>query len=242
MPASFVVHAEVVLEGDRRERLVLALDLDVLLGLDRLVQAVAPAPPGHQAAGELVDDQDLAVLHHVVDVALVEGVGAERLVHVVERVDLAGIVEVRNAQRLLDLGDAVLGQDGVPRLLVDREVGLLLEARDHAVDDVVLLGRFLGGPDDDERRSRLVDQDRVDLVDDRVVEELPDRLALLVGDFLRVRPLDVVLERELHVVAQVVEAELVVLPVGDVARCRRPGAPCRSSPWRMTPTERPRNL
>ena len=36
-----LVHAEVVLEGDRRERLVLALDLDALLGLDRLVQAVA---------------------------------------------------------------------------------------------------------------------------------------------------------------------------------------------------------
>ena len=38
-----LVEAEVVLERDRRERLVLALDLDVLLGLDRLVQAVGPA-------------------------------------------------------------------------------------------------------------------------------------------------------------------------------------------------------
>ena len=173
-----LVHAEVVLEGDRRERLVLALDLDVLLRLDRLVQAVAPAPAGHQPAGELVDDQDLAVLHHVVDVALVEGVGAQRLVHVVERVDLARVVEVRDAEHLLDLGDAVLGEDGVPRLLVDGEVGLLLEARDDAVDDVVLLGRLLGRARDDQRRPRLVDQDRVDLVDDRVVEELPDRLAL----------------------------------------------------------------
>ena len=64
-----LVHAEVVLEGDGRERLVLALDLDLLLGLDRLVQAVAPAAARHQAAGELVDDDDLAVLDHVVDVA-----------------------------------------------------------------------------------------------------------------------------------------------------------------------------
>ena len=65
-----LVHAEVVLEGDGGERLVLALDLDAFLGLDRLVQAVGPAPAGHHAAGELVDDDDLAVLDQVVDVAL----------------------------------------------------------------------------------------------------------------------------------------------------------------------------
>jgi hypothetical protein len=54
------VQAEVVLEGDRRQGLVLGLDRHAFLGLHRLVQAVAPAPPGHQAAGELVDDDDLA--------------------------------------------------------------------------------------------------------------------------------------------------------------------------------------
>ena len=43
MPASLPVHAEVVLEGDRGERLVLALDLDAFLRLDGLVQSVAPA-------------------------------------------------------------------------------------------------------------------------------------------------------------------------------------------------------
>ena len=64
-----VVHAEEVLEGDRRQRLVLFLDGDVLLGLDRLVQAVGPAAARHLAAGVLVDDEDLAVLDEVVDVA-----------------------------------------------------------------------------------------------------------------------------------------------------------------------------
>jgi hypothetical protein len=64
---------------------------------------------------------------------------------VVEGVDLARVVEVRDAERLLDLGDALFGQDGVSRLLVDGEVGLLLEARDDAVDDVVLFGRLFGG-------------------------------------------------------------------------------------------------
>ena len=89
-----LVHAEVVLEGDRGQGLVLGLDLDALLGLDRLVQAVGPAPAGHQAAGELVDDDDLAVLDDVVDVLLVEGVGAQRLLDGVERLDVGRVVEV----------------------------------------------------------------------------------------------------------------------------------------------------
>ena len=63
-----LVEAEVVLERDRRERLVLLLDLDALLRLDRLVEALAPAAAFHDPAGELVDDLHLAVLDHVVDV------------------------------------------------------------------------------------------------------------------------------------------------------------------------------
>src|SRR5690606_23900494 len=48
-----VVELEEVLVRDRRERLVLALDLHALLGLDGLVQALAEAPAGHEAAREL---------------------------------------------------------------------------------------------------------------------------------------------------------------------------------------------
>jgi len=66
------VHAEVVLEGDGGEGLVLLADGDALLCLDRLVESVGPAAAGHEAAGELVDDDDLALLDDVLDVALVE--------------------------------------------------------------------------------------------------------------------------------------------------------------------------
>ncbi len=65
-----LVEAEVVLEGDRRQRAVLTLDLYALFGLDSLVQSLAVAPTGQHASGELVDDQHLAVAHDVVFVAL----------------------------------------------------------------------------------------------------------------------------------------------------------------------------
>ena len=71
--------------------------------------------------------------------------------------------------------------------------------------DAVRLGIFrrvvVGEAGDDERRSRFVDQDVVDFVDDGVIERTLDL------DFLG----------RLHVVAQIIEAELVVGAVGDVA-------------------------
>ena len=77
---------------------------------------------------------------------------------------------------------------------------LALEHRRHLVHALVDLGAVLGPPGNDERRTRLVDQDRVDFVDDRVVQ-----LAL-----------EAVAHLHRHVVAQVVEAEFVVGAVGDV--------------------------
>ena len=78
-PRELVVHPEVVLQRDRRERLVLLLDAHALLRLDRLVQTLGPAPSLEDPAGELVDDLDLAVDHRVVDVALEQRLGLQRL-------------------------------------------------------------------------------------------------------------------------------------------------------------------
>ena len=97
-----LVHAEVVLEGDGGQRLVLALDLDAFLGFDGLVQTVAPAAARHQAAGELVDDDHLgpfvAIVDHVLAIALVEHVGAQRLLHVVVALDVVRVVQIADAR------------------------------------------------------------------------------------------------------------------------------------------------
>ncbi len=63
------VHPEIVLERDRGQRLVFRLNLHVLLGFQRLVQAFGIAAALHHAAGELVDDDDLVVADDVVLVA-----------------------------------------------------------------------------------------------------------------------------------------------------------------------------
>ena len=211
-----LVEAEVVLQRDRRQRDVLLLDLHALLGLDRLVQALAPAAALHDAAGELVDDLHLAVLDDVVDVAVEERLRLQPLAQVVDELDVARVVEVLDAQRALDRVDAARERRDRLELLVERvvDVGLLVLVdlrrrlvRDalHALDDarevVVRLGRRLRLAGDDQRRPRLVDEDRVDLVHDRV----------------GVPALDDAVHRDGHVVAQVVEPELGVRAVGDAA-------------------------
>jgi hypothetical protein len=120
------------------------------------------------------------------------------------------------AQNLLGVLHALFGQMHLFLLLVDEIVarngrlvllaflGLARQLRHDAVDAHVQLRRIVRRPGDDERRSRFVDQDRVDLVDDGVVEAA--LVALLLG--------------QRHVVAQIVETEFVVRAVGDVGRVR----------------------
>ena len=96
----FLVHPEVVLDGDRSERLRLTLHLHPFLRLDGLMQALAPSPAGHRAAGELIDDQHLPFLHDIVHVLLVQGVRLEQLVHDVELLALKRIFGLDLAARL----------------------------------------------------------------------------------------------------------------------------------------------
>ncbi len=301
-----LIHPEVVLDGDRRERLCLALDRHLLLRLDGLVETVRPAAPRHHAAGELVDDHDLPVLHHVLLVLVEERVPLQELVDDVNLLALLRVLalergpgipalvggevrilvdpmdrlrEVGNDERLRIVRredvEPLVGEEDVVSFLVHREEHLLVEfvqtllthvrgldlghellrARvvgeefgeaavlgpaalgekeplaggelvslrersfrlgNHLPDDPRLAPRQIrdhrivagvrhvrvrrDGARDDERRARLVDEHRVDLVDDREV----------------VPALDPLLQRVHHVVAQVIEAELVVRAVGDV--------------------------
>ncbi len=135
--------------------------------------------------------------------------GAQRLVDVMHERDVVDVVERAGAQEIgfpqqpLHLLLAAFGQrDGA--LLFILLVILGDERRDQLVGLDIKLGVVFGRAGDDERRPRLVDQDRIHLVDDRVME----------------RPMAHLLEPELHIIAEIVEAELVIGAVGHVAQIR----------------------
>ena len=149
------------------------------------MEALRPAAPVEDAAGELVDDLHLAVDHRVVDVALVQRLGLQGLDQVVDQRAVLGAIEVIDAHEALGLGDpalrdgdrlvllvelvVVVGDELLLRLGVEA-VGLL--ARDHLRREhreaAVEVGGGLGRAGDDQRRAGLVDEDVVDLVDDGV--------------------------------------------------------------------------
>ena len=95
------IHAEIVLEGDRGERLVLGFDLDAFLGLDCLVQPVRPAATIHHATGKFVDDDDLVVLHDIIGIALEHVHRAQRLVEMVDHLRVLDIVEIVGFEQAL---------------------------------------------------------------------------------------------------------------------------------------------
>ena len=194
------VHAEVILECDRGECLVLLLDAKSLFGFNRLMEAVAPAAARHQAPCKFVDDHHFAILHHVLHVALEKRVRLERLVDVVEDLHVRRIEEVVYAEQALGTADAFFSQRHGAMLLVNLVIDISAELRNDLVDAIVLVGGFFARTGNDEGRSGFVNQDRVHFVDDRVM----------------MRALDTVREVEFHVVAQIIEAELVIRPVGNV--------------------------
>ena len=210
------VQAEVVLERDGGQRLALALDGQVLLGLNGLMQTLGVPTAEHQTAGELVHDDDFAVLHHIVHVALHDAVGLDGLIDVVGGGAVLRVAEVVQMEELLRLFNAPSRQGAGAGLLVhdivrvDVDVLLLLvirlrhhillQAGGEHLGHVVHLGGLFAHTGDDQRGAGLVDEDGVHLIHD--------------GE--GVAPLHLLVGVDGHVVPKVVEAHLVVGTVGDV--------------------------
>ena len=120
--AQLLVEAKIILERDRGQRLVFLADVHALLGLDRLVQPVAPAPPRHQPPGKGVHDDHLAVLDHVLHVPLVERVRLDRRLHVVLQFPVLRVGNVADPQQLFDRLPALVRHADRPLLLVHNVV------------------------------------------------------------------------------------------------------------------------
>src|ERR1017187_3457124 len=128
--------------------------------------------------------------------------------------DGGDVVDIGQAEQFGGLVETLFGEGGAAVLLVDRVIaggvffaGLLAfdflpahELGDDAIDLEILVGGFLAGAGNDRRGAGFADQDGVHFVDDGIA----------------MAALGAVFQAEFHVVAQVIEAELVVGAVGDI--------------------------
>ena len=202
------------------------------------MQAVLPLAAGHHAARELVDDDDLTIDRDVIAVFQVGDLGAERALDVFVEPVNGQTDECRIGGNSLNLAPAGSGQLG---LALERIVLVILDANQRGRELVgpIIRGRFFLGRlvvgTDDQRCSRLVDQDAVGLVDDRVVMgTLHGHLTVVLAATAEVdlfETLAVAVAAQLQffqLVAQEVEAKLLGRAVGDVARVVLRDARCRS--------------
>ena len=144
------VHAEVVLQGNGGVGDALALNAQAFLGFHGLVQAVGPAAAGLEPPGELVDDDHLAVAHDIFLVALLHHVGGEGILHVVDEVEVLGVVQIGGVGPLLHLSDSLLGEGNGLGAVVDGVVFRRVEAWHEASEVLVQLHRFFRRAADDE--------------------------------------------------------------------------------------------
>ena len=78
------------------------------------------------------------------------------------------VIEILDAERPLDFVHSGFGRRDDAFLFVDVVVHITLETASDAGEAVVELGGFAHSTADDQWRARLVDQDRVDFVDDAI--------------------------------------------------------------------------
>ena len=165
----------------------------------------------------LVNQHHLTFLNNVFHVTLKQYVSAQARVHVVQQPKVGrsveGVIALQQSrldQHALDLLVTALRQFNAALLLIDREVTLLLfdlkrELGNQSINGLVELRAVVYRTRDNERRTRLVDQNRIDLVNNR---ERQFALAL-VG------------HAEGHIVAQIVKTKLIVGAVHHVAAIGR---------------------
>ena len=185
----------------------------MLLGLDRLMQAVTVTAARLQMAGELINDDHLAILHHVLVVLLVEEVRLQGVINQLRNLHILRINQraVLHPHLLLHPYHPRLRQRSLVVLSVPREERLvIIVGAYHLADqrlEVVIVGAVRAGlAGDDQRRSRLINENAVGFINDAVVQFPLRQLRWVCG----------------HIVAQVVKPQLAVLNIRDISGVHHP--------------------
>ena len=200
--SQLIVHTEVVLEGDGSQGLAFAFNLYALLSLDSLMQTFGEAAAKHQTAGELIDDDNLTILNNIIAVTMHQSLrlqSAHNLVGIVNAMLI--IIQVADAQHLLCLSNTLFRRCYLLLLFINSVVLALLHVGNNMSKNLIQLGGFFTRAGDNQRGTRFVDQDTIDLIDDTVVQLALNHLVFI----------------NHHVITQVVEAEFVVCAVGNIS-------------------------
>ncbi len=168
------------------------------------MQSLAVAAAFHETAGKFVDNKDFAVAHDVITVQLEQSLGAQRLLNVMDGRQAFLHVDIVHAQGFFNFFNTSRGQRGSLALFVNVIVRVFHQRFDDFGKLVVLIRGLHVRRGDNQRRTRFINQNTVDFIDDGVVQVA---LHQLLGGLH-------------HVIAQIVESEFIVGAVGNVSSIR----------------------
>ena len=196
-----IVETEEVLEGNGGESHGLLANLDTFLSFDGLVKTFVVTAAMHETTGVLIDDDNFArVGDDVIFITLEKSLSTESLLEVIDNACVVGRIKGLDTENILNFFDALVGQSNRAALFIDNVI-FVGKLRANLSELIVALRIVASWRRNDERRTSFIDQDRVDLIDNREVEFA---LTEIFGIFD-------------HVVTQIVEAEFVVGTIGNIA-------------------------
>ena len=186
----FVKFVEEVLESNGCQSLGLTAYLYVLLCLNSLMEAIRIATARHDTSGKLVYDQDLVILDHIVLILEHQIVGTQSQDNIVLDLQVFRISQVIDVEEFFHFFHTLFGQVYDLIFLINDKITCLCDLLAHDgshlghfsagftalqlfcqdIAGLIQLGGFAALTGDDQRCSGFIDQDRVHLIDDGIMQ------------------------------------------------------------------------
>ena len=155
----------------------------------------------HQTAGKFIDNDNLTILNHIIAVAVHQSLSlqsAHNLVGIVHTVLI--VIQVADAQHFFCLGNTLFGRCYLFLFFINSVVLALFHVGNNTGQNLIQLGRFFTGAGNNQRGTRFVNQDTVDLIDNTVIQLTLNHLIFI----------------NYHVITQVVKAEFIIGTVSNI--------------------------
>ena len=125
----FLIHAEIILEGNRGQSLAFGLNFHALFGLNRLMQTIRPAAAMHHTPRKVINNDNFAVLNDIVLIEFIKRMSLQSLVHVMQIFDIFRVINIIDFQMTFEFLNTRFIQGHALILLVNGIIFIALEER-----------------------------------------------------------------------------------------------------------------
>ena len=217
----FLIFIKKILESNRCQRLTFAFYLHAFLRFNCLMKTVRITASRHDTSGKFINDQHLIIFDHIIMISVHQVMSPESQNNIMLDFQILRIGQIINMEELFDLLHAIFSQRYIFLFFIDNIIsgfdnlfthngrhlrhltaGLApfhLTCKD--ITGPVKLCRLSALAGNDQRCSGLVDQDRVNLIDNRIVKSPLNQLFFINN----------------HVVSQVIKSQLIIRRIGNIA-------------------------